>query len=279
MKERINGSIIETAESCYEYMLSDEGKDMILNPIGKEPILNVIWKPVEYCEEIKSRLYMYVENFLKSEEVTEKFKKIKNELFAFYKRKEKEISGMEKDWLDEQNDDDATSENINLDVDIELSTGDVVAMIATSPIWIPLLAVGLVLAVGTVGISLALTPFFVQITLVLNRNKRKKELVEEEYKTFRDDVVRSLVRNQLKENTGVFLEKITDKVTLELKRRLEALDESTKQLLESRDKINANVHILQNQARKIKTMKETCHMLLKKLNSGDQIVHIVDQKN
>nr|XP_022312439.1 uncharacterized protein LOC111117580 isoform X3 [Crassostrea virginica] len=264
MKMKVGESIKKTAQTCYNYMLSDENKELILNPIGEDPILEVPYD-MFFTNEITSRLERFVEGFLKSKEVSTKFTEIKDELVAFYKAKCLEICGMENDWVDEASD--APQNEIYVSEDDELSTGAFVGVaVATSPIWIPLLVAGLGLVIGAFGISLALSPFTIPLTLFLGRTERKKKIVEEEYNDFREHKVRNLVRNHLTRNTGAVLEKLIDKVTLILKRRIEALDESTKQLLNSRKEILAKRNAILVYARKIKTMEEKCLILQRKLN-------------
>lgn len=157
MKKKVDESIIKTAQTCYNYMLTEEKKEMILNPIGEDPILDVPF--MFLTDEITSRLHTYVEGFLKSKEVSTKFTEIKDKLVAFYKAKCLEICGMENDWVDEASD---APQN---EIDDELSTGAFVGVaVATSPIWIPLLVAGLGLVIGAFGISLALSPFTIPLT-------------------------------------------------------------------------------------------------------------------
>ena len=257
-------------------MLSSDGKELILNPIGKDPILKV--SLFHYREELKSRLVAYVETFLRSKEVSKTFELIKDDLVAFYKDTFAEISAMEGKWVDKstdspQNDIDG-SESCNTPQhricgsgDDDISTGAVVGMmVATSPIWIPLLAIGLAAVVGAAGLSLALSPIIIPVQLILGRKERRKKIIEEEYEAFRDEEVRTIVRNQLTDNTGLILEMVTDKVILVLKRKIEALNESTKKLLKLRKDIIAKVNILQNQNREIETMEKMCRKLQQQLS-------------
>lgn len=257
-------------------MLSSEEQELILNPIGKDPILKV--SLFHYREELRSRLIAYVVTFLRSKEVYETFEEIKDDLVTFREETSDEILELEKIWVDKSSDSsqNATdgSESCNTSQhricgsgDDDISTGAVVGvMVATSPIWIPLLAIGLAAVVGAAGLSLALSPIIIPVQLILGREERRKKIIEKEYKAFRDDEVRTIVRNQLTENTGLILEMVTDKVILELKRKIEALNESTKKLLKSRKDIIAKVNILQNQNREIETMKKMCRKLQQQLN-------------
>lgn len=49
-----NKKIIEdTAQACYNYMLTTEAKERVLNPQGRKPIAKIDWQPNIYTEKSK----------------------------------------------------------------------------------------------------------------------------------------------------------------------------------------------------------------------------------
>lgn len=257
MKTKVEETITETAETCYNNMLSEDNKERIFNPIGEQPILKVPYSP-DYVSDIRFRLYKYVEDFLKSKEVATKFTEINDELVAFYKAKSLEISDMENDWIHEDSDA-PQNENYGSGDDTFFTAGVVRVMFATIPIWVPLMIAGLAL-------GLAFSPISVPIHLFLSRTARKRKIVEEEYNDFRENTVRKFVSDELKKNIGDNLKQLINKVTLTIKNRLEVLDESTKELLKSRREIIAKCNIIMVHARQMKTMEEKCNTLQRQLN-------------
>lgn len=164
-------------------MLTDENKEMILNPIGKKPILDVPYRS-DYKNVIRSRLYEYVEGFLKSKEVTTKFREINDELVAFYKAKCLEISDMENYWVDEASD---APQNENYG---GRDDGSIIE-----------------------NIIAALAGFTFPVHLFFSQTARKRRIVEEEYNDFRENTVREFVRDELTKGIGNNLKQFINKVT------------------------------------------------------------------
>lgn len=84
-QKRIKKVIEDIAQECYDYMSTDEGKDKILNPPNRPPIMKVVWQPRLFAMEIHARVLLYIEHLLKSSEVNEKFVTEKDEIVSFYK--------------------------------------------------------------------------------------------------------------------------------------------------------------------------------------------------
>lgn len=71
-QKRIKKVIEDIAQECYDYMSTDEGKDKILNPPGRPPIMEVVWQPRVFAMEIHARVLLYMKHFLESSEVNKK---------------------------------------------------------------------------------------------------------------------------------------------------------------------------------------------------------------
>lgn len=255
--------IEDTAQTCYDYMSTEKGMKEIVNPPAKDPILNVHWHPKKFREEIRSRCSQYVENYLKSNHVTARFIKIQEETQEFYNRICIELTAIETEWTDHK------SKKVEVS-DIEksdISKGAVVGVVlATSPIWIPLLATGIALTVAFGSITLAVSPFLLPYVIYQNRVETKRKIVDEEYDNFKSSV-QSLICNQLESTVGDTLKKFIDKVAIDiLFRRIAALKKMTRQLSGSRQNILAKKDLLTKHLQKAKSIEEKTEKITKSLN-------------
>lgn len=75
----INKVIAETTETCYNFMLKDKEKEMVLNPSGRPPILQI--GRSKMYKEIYDLMRQYVTELLRGADMLKKFKGIKGEIF------------------------------------------------------------------------------------------------------------------------------------------------------------------------------------------------------
>lgn len=131
-QKRIKKVIEDIAQECYDYMSTDEGKDKILNPPGRPPIMEVVWQPRVFAMEIHERVLLYIEHFLKSSEVNEKIVTEKEEIESFYKKVSSELSDMEEGWTVIR----IIEIECLTDTNAEMSKASIAgAVLATTPIW------------------------------------------------------------------------------------------------------------------------------------------------
>lgn len=257
---KVKKQIEATAQSCYDYMSSDAGKEEILNPEGKKKVSDKAWNPTKFSKRVKKRVCKYIENLLDSEVVKNEFEQIKVETLAYYKKINNEVLCMESDWTDASPKETKVVAKAEVDDDDDISTGSVVGVeVATSPIWIPLLAAGVGLVVAFAGV--ALSPVLISLNAFLGRDARKKKVIDEEYEKFKS-TVRSTITSHLESNTGAVLTKLIDKVTLELlPRQIQRLEEMLRQIKDSRADILAqrcDLLELQSQIRAIEEKTDAC---------------------
>lgn len=164
---------------------------------------------------------------------------------------------MEKDWIEVGTDETEFSADTEI-ADTNISTASVVGVVlATSPLWVPLLAAGIGLAVAFVGFSIALSPVALPLLKFLGRDARKRKVIDEEYNKRRESV-RSLICNELEVNCGFVMNKLIDKVTKDmLPKRIQALQKMIQQLSKSREEILENQEMLENLSKKLKAMEES----------------------
>ncbi|XP_052694686.1 uncharacterized protein LOC128172981 [Crassostrea angulata] len=249
-------TIADTALACYEYMVTEVGKQRVLNPPGHKPISNVDWKPLIFTEKVQERVSMYLSEYLQSKGVLQKFRKIKDEIASFYQKVSSDLSGMEIVWTEH-----TCKTRLSLyNDDPEISKASVVGIVlATSPLWLPLLATG-------VGLTIAASPIIFPVVKRLGRDKRKEKLINEEYdRCLR--TVKDFIRKELESNQGRVIYKLLDKVTEDLvNRRMQSLKVMINQLNKSCKQILSNMKGLDVLAERIKIIEGSATELLDSFN-------------
>lgn len=243
-QKRIKKVIEDIAQECYDYMSTDEGKDKILNPPGRPPIMEVVWQPRQFAMEIHERVLLYIEHFLKSSEVNEKFVTEEEEIESFYKKLSSELSDLEEDWTVIR----IFEKDCLTDTNAEMSKASIAEVVlATSPIWIPIAAIGIALV----------APVVIPIFLIMGRDTRKKKVIDEEYNKCRMSI-KSHISNELESTCGAFINKLIDRITLDLlPKRIQSLEKMIQQLLDNRRQILANQESLCNLSRKVKVFEKS----------------------
>lgn len=247
LRRKTKRTIAETAQACYDYMLTPAGKERVLNPPGSTSILKIEWQPNVFTEKVQKRVAMYVSEYLQSKDVLQKFGKLKEEVASFYQKVSSDLSEIETGWIQRK-----ASKKLTLSTDDpEISTASVVGIVlATSPLWLPLLATG-------VGLTIAASPIIFPVIKFLGRDKRKQKLIDEEYNRCLSSVKDS-IRSELESNQGNVIYKLVDKVTDDLLlRRIQYLQKMINQLMKSREEIISNVDTITDLANKIQIIKES----------------------
>lgn len=246
-------------------MSTDEGKNKILNPPGHPPIMEVIWQPRQFAMEIHERVLLYIEHFLKSSEVNEKVVTEKEEIESFYKKVSSELSDMEEGWTVIR----IFEIECLTDTNAEMSKASIAGIVlATSPIWLPIAAIGIALGVAFSGLTIAISPVLVPTILILGRDTRKKKVIDEEYNNCLMSI-RSLVSNELESTCGAFINKLIDRITLDLlPKRIKSLEKMIQQLLDNRRQILANQESLCNLSRKVKVIEKSATEFKRRLPNG-----------
>lgn len=70
----VEEDIDDIVKECETYMSTDEGKNKILNPAGRVSMNNMNWNKADFEAKIKSRIDLYVKDFLKSDAVLNRYK-------------------------------------------------------------------------------------------------------------------------------------------------------------------------------------------------------------
>lgn len=117
-------------------MLTDAGKERVLNRPDRTPIAKVNWGTTDFEKEIEARVDLYVEKFLQSDGVLKRYECIQIEINTFCEQVISDLSLMEKEWIETLPDTWAFSPT-----DILVSLG-----VLNSPVWMAALAVGFGLA-------------------------------------------------------------------------------------------------------------------------------------
>lgn len=247
LRRKTKRTIAETAQACYDFMLTQAGKERVLNPPGSTSILKIEWQPNVFAEKVQKRFAMYVSEYMQSKDVLQKFGKLKEEVASFYQKVSSDLSEIETGWIQRK-----ASKKLTLSTDDpEISTASVLGIVlATSPLWLPLLATG-------VGLTIAASPIIFPVIKFLGRDKRKQKLIDEEYSRCLSSV-KDIIRTELESNQGNVIYKLVDKVTDDLLlRRIQYLQKMINQLMKSRKEIISNVDTLTDLAKKIQIIKES----------------------
>lgn len=255
LRRKTQKAIEDTAEACYDYMLTPAGKDKVLNPPGHKPIMKIDWQPNVFTEKVQERVKMYVSEYLQTKDVLQKFRKIKDETASFYQKKSSDLSKMETGWTGCTEDKTSKTPTLSKE-DSELSTASFVGIVlATSPLWIPLLATG-------VGLTIAASPIIFPVVKFLGRDKRKEKLIDEEYRRCLLSI-KGLICKELETNQGSVINKFVDRVTDDLiLGRIQSLQKMIHQLSKSRSEIISNVDTLSYLAKNIKSIEGSATELL-----------------
>ncbi|XP_062577860.1 uncharacterized protein LOC134239723 isoform X1 [Saccostrea cucullata] len=256
-RKRIKSFIEQEAKDSFEYMSSDNGKERILNPKGWDPIMEVTYVPTTLGDDVQARIDHYINERVRSPEVIEEFKNIKDDILEFYKEISFEIEKIENAWTGTV---DVSYSKREISYKEESVAPYVAGIIATSPIWFPLLAAGVAIAVASV-------PFAAPIIAFLGRDSRKKKLIDKEYDKCKL-TFRSHICNSMESNHGDALNKLISKITdVILQRRIKFIEETIKELSENRERIIANQKKLISLAEKLKSMKDVAEEIKHALNN------------
>lgn len=232
-------------------MSTELGKDRILNPPNRIPIIEVIWCPNVFAEEVRERVLMYVNKCLVSDDLKQQFEDVRDEVVTFYQKVSSDISEMEKYWTED-------SELVDADISTAAAVG---VVLATSPLWLPLFVAGLGLGVAFAGLSIALSPVLIPVVAILSRDARKRKLIDEEYDNCLVSI-RNLICNQLESQHGSVLNKLICKVIEDiLPKRILSLKQMIIHLLEHRDEILASQKSFGNLMKKLNVIQSSLEEL------------------
>lgn len=222
-------------------MKSKDGKYMVLNPADQTPIIDVAWNK-SLGEEIQKRIVLYIETFLKSEEITQIFEKIKIGTIEYYTEVSNYLSKMEAKWTDVQK----RNEKFYKASLTFMSLLD-------KPIFLVSITVVAVL------IFLAFFPILIPALAILFRSAKKMELKREYINKVYDThmlSIRNQIHKHLTESCGNALKILSDKIFKEaLPNQIQHIEIMIQNLQQSREKILANSKCYKELADKVEAMK------------------------
>lgn len=245
--KKINQAIEEIANACYDYMSSDLGKDHILNPESHTPIMDVPWTVGFFVEEIKSRINMYIETYLQSQDVVQKFNGIKKEIIDFYKEVSFDLSSMETDW----------THVIKHEISSDKSMVDSLQALDDLPLTlkIPILVVTIVLTAVVAACIVVISPVLIPALLFMNTEDRKRRVIDDVYRANMLSI-RSQINHHLKASCGNALNLLVEKVSERLlPNRIHSLEAMIQRLSHSREEILANIESISYLANKLEAMR------------------------
>lgn len=261
--KNIKEEIDKVTNECYAYMQSTKGKDKILNPDGQKKIIDVRWDK-SLREEIQKRIVLHIETFLKSEEVTTIFQKIRDGDIQSFKELSKKISEMEDKWtVPQKKKKDAGEYNEGYKIPAFLET--------------PLVVIGVVLMLVVGVIFIALSPILLPVFAIFISAKTKKllkmDFINKVYKTYMLSM-KIQIRNHLQESCGNTLLLFSEKIfNIALPNQIRHLQNIIQNLQQSREKVIRNTDSFKNLAKKVDLMKicasELEFALLEKISKNE----------
>lgn len=249
--------IEKSAKRLERQMSTELIKTKILNPDGFKPIMDDIDNLDGCAKEVQRRFNLYIELYLKSDEVEEGFEAINKDIESFFKDISSKVQVLESEWIAKNENDEQTNR--------ETFSNSSVALRLLS-LSFPILAVlGLGIVIGRI-VDSALGPIRAARDWLLNTEEKKKRNIDIEYERCRSSV-RKTVEDHLESNIGSVLKKLIDRVTVdELPRQIGALEEMIQQLSKSRQEIISKRNLLTDLASRIGVMQDQIRKIQKDLN-------------
>lgn len=234
----------DIAQECYDYMLTNAGKQKVLNPTDRTPIADVNWSTTDFEKEIELRVDLYVEKFLKSDGVLKRYECIQLEIKTFCEQVISDLVMMEKEWIESiPNTRSFSPTNVSVSPDALEHTS--VSMAA--------------LAIGF-GLADSQFPFIIGTVWGWFTRKTDDE-IDYEYNKHMAKIRRKICNN-LDKNWGLVIIKLIDKVTGDV----QTFKTMIRQISGEKDTIIANLKQLHINAVKIRNMEEKVIKLTKYLN-------------
>lgn len=228
-------------------MSNPSEKEKNLNPGDRPRMMSVTWIPDQFVDEINTRIIMYVNDSLQSEQVLRRFEDLKNEIVTFYRDVVSDLSAIENQWTNAIKSDGFGKKERNEDA-IYLSD-------IPLPIKIPLVALSVLGMIGVAVLAVLVSPVLLVGFLVLGRDERKKQIIDEVYNQHQAKV-RDEIRQHLKKNCGNPLNDLVENVTNDLLlTRIKFLENLIKTLSKTRDNILININSLEELKTSVDDMK------------------------
>lgn len=252
--KKIDKAIEVIVNECFVYMSSESGKRHILNPTCRTPMIDVPWTSVFFIEEIKSRINIYIEAFLQSPDVSQKFVDIRTEIIDFYKRVSGDLSSFEADWACVKKDEFSNRKSM---VD-PFKTFDEFPF----ALKISMIAVSIVITAAVATVCLLLfNPVFVPALMFTNTVDVKREVIDSVYNA-NIASVRSQIQRHLEERCGNALNLLVNKVSnFLLPNRIHFLETMIQQLSDSREEILASIQSISFLRSKLNAMRTSAEDL------------------
>lgn len=239
MLERKRKTIEEIVKECEDYMSTESGENSILNPEGRIPIAKLFWFSKDFSKEIKQRVDLYVESYLQSDAVVNRFEKIKDELISFSKRTELSLSEMENEWINGASFV-LEGDSYSLPIQIVLVSAFIVPSLIVFGLGYSVVAAA-AWGLGNTLLNIGITPSFE----IKNAYENCKKLVRKE------------LCSHLEKKYGLITSKMIDKITGDIiPKRIDSLMMLIGQTSEKRERYIANQKVLTNLNVRLEEMKE-----------------------
>lgn len=245
----VEKDIEDIIQECKTYMSTDEGKHRILNPASLVSIAKVNWNKTNFEARIKSRVDLYVKEFLQSDSVVKRYENIVKEIQEFYNQAISSIKRIEDEpvGIIPLNDKDTESWTYFTELGVVLS-----------PAWVTMFGYGFGLpGVIVSGCAFAASSYFRWTS------KTTKDIDDEYIKC--KNTVPTVIRTDLQKRFATPIKEMIDSVTNDLLNRIKITEEENRRVWEKREQIVANHNLLSQLDVKMRALEETVTNLRHKL--------------
>lgn len=222
----------DIAQEICHYMSTDEGKEKILNPRGRIPIMDSF----PLSQNVIYRVDSYIKKYLQSDYVLQKFDQMKDEIISFNKRASSDISQMESNW---------TNDAFSVTFDEDVSREEQISKVIKQPLGMLALAATVTLGIAFVGFTVATFPITIPVVAYLRGNKRKKRIIDEEYERIKSSIHGGISKYLVSNHCKVIFKLLKKGVDDLLLKRLWSFLMLIQHMTKSREEIisNHNVYV------------------------------------
>lgn len=239
-------------------MSTDEGKESILNPPDRLPIMKVRWIPNKFVNEIDSRVSSYFEQQI--ENAMQKLIQVTKDVGKFYKQTGSELSKIEQEWCDNWNSEIEIPTCSKVVAGKKESVAPIAGLaVVSSPLWIPLFTL-------EIGIAILLSPVLFPVLKYAMRDEEKQKAIDKVFNA-RKESIKLKICNHLHEKIGDLALRFVKKVTQDsLPKQIQFLKKVIQNLLESREKILQDREKLIELLERLNQIKKSAEQMLDNMN-------------
>lgn len=230
-------------------MSTENGKCDILNPAGRVSIAKTNWNKTNFEARIKSRVDLYVKQFLQSDAVVKRHQNIVREIESFYAQTKFSINTIENESVDIYPTNDEETESFTFLIQLGF---------ISSPAWLAALAFGFGIPAAIVGgCAFVISSFWGWVS------KTTKD-IDDEYEKCKSTVP-TIIHTHLEKHFSGQINKMVDAVSQHLLKCIEDVEIRNEKVLKEGEQIVANRKLYCKLAEEVSALEKTVTSLRRKL--------------